>query len=208
MLNRQNHSHSRGLTLIELAVTVSILGLLVLATAPSIGEWLRNTQIRNVATSIQSGLQRARNEALRRNQPVRFSLVSLTDSAVMDNSCALASAPSWVVSLNDPTGKCGVAASDTTDPMIVERSAGGIGGKNVGVAAITGAPTFNSATSIAFDGFGRVSGAVATPLALIEVDDITAGANYRALRVVISSGGSIRMCDPKVTNANDPRKCI
>ena len=73
----------RGLTLIELMVTVVILVMLLLGVAPSIGAWMRNTQVRNVASSMLAGLNRARNEAMRRNVPVRFSLVSLADSTVL-----------------------------------------------------------------------------------------------------------------------------
>jgi hypothetical protein len=29
----------------------------------------------------------------------------------------------------------------------------------------------------------------------------------RCLRVVVSSSGSVRMCDPAVTDATDPRAC-
>ncbi|MFM2119254.1 MAG: hypothetical protein RL722_722, partial [Pseudomonadota bacterium] len=40
-----------GITLIELMVTITILALLLLATMPGIGQWLRNTSIRNAAES-------------------------------------------------------------------------------------------------------------------------------------------------------------
>ena len=72
---------ARGVTLIELAVALTVLALLMFAVLPSVGVWVRNTQVRNTASSIYAGLQVARNEAIRRNAAIRFSLVSLTDSA-------------------------------------------------------------------------------------------------------------------------------
>ncbi|HMM84392.1 GspH/FimT family pseudopilin [Azohydromonas sp.] len=195
MLTRRRH---RGVTLIELMVTLSVLAMVLMAVAPGVAAWVANTQIRNVAGSIQAGLQKARTEALRRNAPVRFALVSLSDTATMDDSCELSdTGVSWVVSRDDPTGKCSAAPSDTSEPRIVEARAGGVGGKYVAVAA--------GASSIVFNGFGRTVG-VGGDVA-IDVDHVDPGADYRALRLVVGPGGTVRMCDPKVSSSDDPRKC-
>lgn len=195
-------SHHRGISLIEIAITLVILALLIALGAPSFQTWLINTQLRNSAESMTSGLQRARSEAVRRNQSVQFTLVSLANPSVLDNTCATSAAgTSWVVSLDDPSGRCAVNASDVTAPRIVEKRAGGDGSRAAVVAGVdaTGA----AASSVTFNGFGRTSGANA--LAQINVTSNAAGT--RALRVQISSGGSVRMCDPVVVDAADPRKC-
>jgi type IV fimbrial biogenesis protein FimT len=195
----------RGVTLIELVVTLSLLAILTLAVVPSISAWMGNSQIRNVASSIQSGLQRARSEAVRRNQPVRFSLVSLSDSAVMSDSCAAASdGVSWVVSLDDPAGHCSADASDTTSPRIIDKRAGGVGLKNVTVASVTAAAVESNGVAV-FNGFGRLVGV--DGLAVVDVDNSTPGGDYRALRIVIGPGGTTRLCEPKITAADDPRHC-
>jgi type IV fimbrial biogenesis protein FimT len=202
MLNAR--ARQRGVTLIELAVTFIVLGLLIVAAGPTIGTWIGNTQVRNTATSIYSGLNRARAEAVRTNRPVRFSLVSLADSAVMDDSCALsATGVSWVVSVNDPSSLCSADPSETVAPMIVDKAAGGVGGKRVVVSAKQLDGT--AATSVTFNSFGRV--ADAAPIDRIDVDNEIAGGDYRALRILVGAGGVIRMCDVKVTDSNDPRKC-
>ena len=194
----------RGMTLIELIVAMTIIALALLAAMPSIGGWIGNTQVRNTALSIQAGLVQARTEAVRRNQAVRFSLVSLTDSSVMDNSCALSSnGVSWVVSLDDPATKCAVDPSDSVTPRIVNKQGGGVGGKNVVVSAVQTDNT--AASSVTFNGFGRV--ADATPLARIDVDNQISGGDNRALRILLSAGGNVRTCDIKVTSPTDPRKC-
>ncbi len=201
---------ARGFTLIEAVVVIAVIGLLVMAAGPSISTWIRNTQIRGVASSIQMGLMKARSEAIRRNQPVRFSLVSLTDARTMDTSCALSSASaSWVVSRNDPSSHCDYAPSltptDADDPMIVEAEAAGTAAGAVTVAALQSDDT-TAANTVTFNGFGRVDDA-ATAIARIDVDHTTLGNDYRRLRVVIGSGGTIRMCDVGVTASTDPRKC-
>ena len=62
----------RGFSMIEIVVTIAVLALLLFAAMPGLGTWLDNTRIRNVADSLQNGLQLARGEAVRRNQNVSF----------------------------------------------------------------------------------------------------------------------------------------
>jgi type IV fimbrial biogenesis protein FimT len=194
-----------GFTLIELAVALAVFALLLAIIAPSAGAWMANMQIRATAESIQNGLQKARMEAVRRNLPVRFSLVSTNDPAVMDDSCALSSnSASWTVSVNDPAGKCGGALSDTADPMLVETYAAGVYARRVVVSA-TAADGATAAHSVTFDGFGRIVGA--TALAQVDLANAAAGNDFRPLRILISSGGSVRLCDPRVTATSDPRAC-
>jgi type IV fimbrial biogenesis protein FimT len=196
---------ARGFTLIELSVVLVVFAMLLALITPSAAAWMANMQIRATAESIHSGLQKARMEAVRRNQPVRFSLVSTADPRVMDGSCALsASSASWTISLNDPSGKCGNALSDTADPMLIETYAAGVHAGRVAVSAteVDGATAANSVT---FDGFGRILGAGA--LARVTVDNTVSGNDYRPLRIVITDGGGARMCDPRVTAAADPRAC-
>jgi prepilin-type N-terminal cleavage/methylation domain-containing protein len=60
-----------GFTIIELMITLAVLGVLLALGMPSISSWLQNTQIRTAAEGMVSGLQLARAEALRRNANVR-----------------------------------------------------------------------------------------------------------------------------------------
>jgi type IV fimbrial biogenesis protein FimT len=180
---------SRGFTLIELAVTVALLGLLLAASAPGILDWLRNSRIRNVATSVTVGLQKARMEAIRRNAPVRFVLVN-------DACTASAGGIGWVVSINDPGGNCAEAS-------IIERSGSGIGAGVVTVAATAADAT--ATHTVSFNGFGEVLGVGA--IATVAVDGAAGGVDHRDLRIVVGSGGTVRMCDPAVTLNTDPRKC-
>jgi len=64
---------------------------------------------------------------------------------------------------------------------------------------------------VTFNSLGGVVSPNADGTAPITAIDICnpaiTGANTRPLRVVVSPGGSVRMCDPKVTDPADARAC-
>lgn len=195
----------RGLTLIEMAVTLAVMALLLFAAAPNIGAWIDNTRIRNAADSLQSGLQLARGEAVRRNQSVTFWLVSSDDPSKLDNSCALSNTSgSWVVSLLSPAGNCGATDPDAA-PMIVTGRPVGDGGGSVAITAVQSDGS-TAATQITFNGFGRIAN-TADAINRINVTGTRDDVEYRHLRLEVSSAGLVRMCDPRVTNDTDPRLC-
>jgi type IV fimbrial biogenesis protein FimT len=197
-LNKAAAMKQHGFTLIEVIITVVIAAFLVAAALPSVGTWMRNTRIRSTAESISTGLQQARNEAVRRNQPVGLYLVSDADAMSMSDACALSSSSSaWVIALSSPAGKCATDRSSFIALRPAGDSAGGLT-----VAAVDGTSTASS--SIAFNGYGQISGA--SSISCIRISS-TADTSARALNVAVGVGGQIRMCDPAVTDSNDPRLC-
>jgi type IV fimbrial biogenesis protein FimT len=187
----------RGFTLIEAIVTVSILALLMALMAPSMADWIRGTHVRNLAESIQTGLQKARMEALRRNKIVTYWMVSSNAGGSLDDSCALASnSGSWVISLENPATHCSMAASATVSPKIVETYAAGANAGVMTVSALAG-DAATAATSVSFNGFGQILPS-ATALSIIDVTHTQPGA--RRLRITVSPGGAVRMCDRDVTS--------
>jgi len=194
-----------GFSIIEIVVTLAVLAMILVAAGPSIGTWMDNTRIRNTAQALQEGLQMARAEAVRRNQAMSFYLVSLTNPGAMDNSCALSSTSgSWVVAASSPALKCATAPSDVGALQIAATRTVNDGGGRVAVSGLQADGT-TAANTVTFNGFGRVTNT--TPIAQIQVTGTDANATYRNLWIEITSAGAVRMCDPKVTDGNDPRKC-
>lgn len=198
-----NTVRQRGFNLIEVMVIVTVLALLIAAGIPSMGEWIRSVRVRNTAEIAMNGLQKARNEAMKRNQVVAFWLVGPAGTAKPDATCELsASSAAWVVSLDDPTGKCDVAASPTTAPRIIETWGPGESAAGIVVTAVD--QDDNQATSVRFNAFGQPLPGSA-PIKQIDFEDAQAGT--RRLRIQISAGGGVRMCDRDV-DAPDPRACL
>lgn len=183
----------RGFTMIELMVAITLLAFLLAVGVPGFTSWLQNTQIRTATEAIQNGIQLARAQAVQRNTPVRFQLMS-----TLDNTCAVSTTTStWVVSQDAAASSCATAASDTTAPRIIQKRPAGDGSRNAVVAASQGA--------IVFNGLGRV-----TPAATVTINIsnptggtcVSASGPMRCLRVTVSPAGQVRMCDPQFASSD------
>lgn len=190
----------KGATLTELLIGVGIVASLFAMGAPSFRGWVQNSQIRTSTEAIQNGLRLAHGEAVRRNALVRFQLTSNLTA-----SCALSTTGgNWVVSLDSPVGACNAAPSDTVAPRIIQTRSSAEGSTNAVITA--------GQSSIIFNGLGRIT---PVPAGNIDIDitNPTGGTcattgtdGMRCLRVRISTGGQIRMCDPLLAST-DPQGC-
>jgi type IV fimbrial biogenesis protein FimT len=176
---------ARGFSLIEILITLTLLGILLGLAAPSFGEWIRNTQVRTVADSLQNGVRLAQAEAVRRNRQVAF---FLTNSTACTNAIAPAAG--------------GAFWSIRTVPLIVSESAEVV---QCGVVSdVAAAVALAGPTAICFNSMGRQTANASPGLggttctldaAGRSTYDITKTAS-RPLRVVVSMGGQLRLCDP------------
>ena len=164
----------RGFTLIELLITIAIVAILAALVAPSFKVMLANAQIRTAAQASFDGLQLARVEAIRRNQRVMF--VKGTLSA-------------WDVKVEG-------------DGSTVQARTAADGSPAVAIAA-----TPLGATKVTFDGLGRVKANTDATATITRLDadvpvTLIPAASSRELRITISSGGAVRLCDPNAVTGS------
>lgn len=202
------------MTLVELMIGVAVLAFLLMSGAPAFSDWIRNLRIRSASESILSGIQYARSEAVRRNTTARF---QLTDS--LSNGCTLSTTGlSWVVTMgvdNSPQGHCGAAPDDNLNgPRVLQKNEAAT---NTGLVAVT-LSRFDlaNAPSIAFNSMGQqipVDGVAVNRLISIDIGSPQGqcarsngtGGSVRCLRIEVSRGGQVRLCDPGIAANADSR---
>ena len=178
MLNRRRSQ--RGFTLIEIMISLTVLGILLMIALPNFSEWLQNQQLRAASEATLNGLQVARAAAIQRNVLVQFQSGPGTG---------------WTV-------------TEVATPVVVQSRSPDEGSPN---AALTVTPA--GATTVTFAPLGNVvANADGTPT-VTQLDfgnpaggSCQPGGPMRCLRVAISGGGSLRMCDP-IVGVTDPRAC-
>jgi len=189
----------RGFIIIEIMVTLTVAGVLISLGAPSFAEWLQSQRIRAAAEALTNGFQVARGEAIRRNLPVTLGLEPPTSAWT---ACEATVSP---CDSNTP-------APPAANSFIQNKS----GQEGGGTTIVATAPVAGVATTMVTfsplgsvidnpDGSPRLAQVdVSYPSAVCNAD----GGTMRCLRIVISGGGSVRMCDPTPTVvAPDPRVC-
>lgn len=181
------YRNERGASLIEVAIVLVVIALTLSFGLPSFTEWSQNTQIRATAESLQSGLQTARTEAVRRNMRIEFRLSDKIGTA----------------------GGTGWSIWSVTPSASIQSKPDAEGSYRIVVST----PSDNLTDRITFDGSGRTPTGTTTNadgsnfLSQIDVKSSTVGTT-RNLRLIISTGGLIRMCDPNDSiPTGDPRKC-
>ncbi|GAB3091907.1 hypothetical protein GCM10027159_06050 [Lysobacter terrae] len=135
----------RGVTLIELLVTLSVLAILLVAATPAMEGLINSNRLRASANETIAILQSARFEAIRANRRTVACLSADPNADVP--VCGAANASGWIVFLDaDRNGQYGAAE------RLVRRST--VSGKVqlLGSAAFAGRVTFNA------DGIARDAG--------------------------------------------------
>jgi type IV fimbrial biogenesis protein FimT len=196
----------RGVTLIELAVVLAVVAILFATAAPSFSAWIHNVQIRTATESLQNGLQLARAEAIRRNRSVMFWLTSTATPVAAD----------WLVGCSSPAGTGSTPEQPGDCPGTLTSAAPTAGNYiqwQAAAAQQTALPqiavTPAAATNVTFNSLGMVTTNADGSAAITQIDVTDPSiptASARPLRVTIS-GGQIRMCDPNLSLATDPRGC-
>lgn len=183
-----------GFNLIEVMVSLTVLGILIMLGVPSFSEWMQSQRIRASADAIVNGMQAARAEAIKQNLPVVLGLEPPMSG--------------WTVCLAT------VKPCDSTTPAadVIQSKSGLEGSGGARIAQTPGDVIRTTFTQLGALRAKDPDGSLPVTRVDVFYDDpnlcIAAGGTKRCLRVVVTGGGSIRMCDPVPTIvAPDPRAC-
>lgn len=158
--------HLHGLSLIEIMITIAIVGIFLAIGVPGMRDYLTNTKIRATAESFSSGLNRARVEALMRNRPVRF----------------IPNGTGWTIQ----------APADGANPLVqIAQNQVTPNSNNLTVAPTQAQIDFNGRGRLV--GNLPYSIAITSP---VSGNCAAANGPIRCLRVDVTNSGLVKLCDP------------
>lgn len=171
----------RGFTLLELMVTITVLGILVSLAVPSYSSLINRNRVRNAAEQMRSDFSLARSESLRRSSNVTLSFTRSADGAT------------WCYGMNTG-GSCDCTATTGANVCALDVEGGVRIRRVVDSAAYRGV----SMSSLTYSGCST-----SCNLTLNSVRPTMAGGTVeftssenQIVRVVTTSMGRIRMCSP------------
>jgi len=191
----------RGVTLIELMVAISVLGILLALAVPSFSRMIQDAQNRTAAESLLNGLQLARAEALRRNTPVRFTLTDQDGKVAWKVGCVNANICSATLQERTPdegggNARVGVNTAALPNPLTAATF----------TTVLAAGAGLDDPAFVTFDSFGRVPAAAGTEIRRIDITNAKSTIARRYV-VTIGAGGQVRMCDPDTRLGGTPQGC-
>lgn len=184
--------------MVELIVTVSLAALLMALAVPSFRSWIGNAHIRAAGDAIQNSARMAQSEAVRRSRQV---VLFRTDDATCSPTLTAATAGKYWA-LRTVALVAGQAIDVIQCGTLINAQS------NV---SISGPVTlcFNSGGRQAANPDPGIGGSACELDATgTNVFDIASSNGDRPLRVRVSLGGSVQMCDPaKTLSASTPDGC-
>jgi type IV fimbrial biogenesis protein FimT len=202
VLNKRHTS--RGMTLVELMVVVTLIGIMLMLAVPGIGNWIANSRVRSVAEDVQNGLRMAQAEAVNRNRQVAFVRTNATPAL---DAAPAATGTNWYVQVLPGPGEAGNA--DFVANAYVQG----------GSFSTQNKANVSGPTMVCFNAVGRVINVSATDTALgdacvaptdaanpSDFDVVLTGTTVRRMRIELFLGGRVRLCDVDAASTQ-PNAC-
>ena len=196
-----------GFTLIEMSVALTIFGILVAATLPTMRTWIMNAKVRATADALQNGVRLAQAESLRRSRQVVFALTN-SSTPQTGTFTATANGSYWAI-MTIP------AMTDGSEPAAFVEG-GVLNATTSANVQITGPAgiCFNSMGRLVANNSTGVSGVtcsaptVGTPPKTVYQVTVPGSDHPLGLQIEVALGGQVHMCDPSQTlSSTNPYGC-
>jgi type IV fimbrial biogenesis protein FimT len=196
---KSGRPHS-GFSLIELMVTIAVMGVMLAAAAPVMQSWITDSRVRTAAEAFQNAARVAQGEAIRRS---RTAVLMLTDSEPTLDAEPADGGQRWVVRLLERSIDDGEDAS-----LFVRGGAEPAAGEvTVQGDALTCFNAFGQLTTLTSKATGLDAGCEAPADSAAREFAFTREGG-RTLKVLIARGGQVRLCDAdKTFSDSDPDGC-
>lgn len=167
----------KGLTLVELLVTIAIIAILFLVTTPSLINYFSDAKIRTAADEIQVGIQQAKVEAIKRNTIVSFNLTGT----------------GWTINIPQNGNNLAILLASRPAPANENM---------LSVSPSTLTILFNGFGQVTPVGTDYTIG-ISNPS---QGSCVNSSGKVRCLNIQITSMGEAKVCDPALAST-DPRAC-
>jgi type IV fimbrial biogenesis protein FimT len=201
-------SRQRGVTMMEIMVTVAIIAVAMAVGIPNLSSWAQSAQIKSTAETILTGLQMARGEAVRQNNQVQFIFLMDPDN---DGSAG------WQIISASSSVPGSFLLSDGA--IVAQSAAAAEMGENARLnfaSSPQGSPCCTSPLTapiagnenVVFDAFGKVLNQTITRIDVVKSGDTDTTDEQKSRRrvILISSSGSPKLCRPALA-ASNPQGC-
>ncbi len=186
--------------MIELLITVVLIALLLSMAVPAFSGWVANARVRSVADALQNGLRLAQAESVKRERQTALVLTNATPAL---DVTASASATRWYIEVLPS-----ISAFKDQTPVFVEAGSFRETAAGVTIAGNNAVICFNSIGQLTTRATTSGIGSVCTAPTTLATYDVSATGSNRPLRVQVSLGGQVRLCDPsKTLSSTNPDGC-
>jgi type IV fimbrial biogenesis protein FimT len=181
-----------------------------------------NQRVRAAAEAMAGMLQRARVEAIQRNQDVEFvtfdRVINTADNTFAGAIAAVGGGDNWMLRTKNSSGNYFAIVSRSsaeTSPEDASVRNSAVDGNNVRQSStrIRMTSTTSNVTFNALGGASNIGGTAVFDFIRYNPNNDLAyqcaqtSGPIRCLRVTLSSAGQVRICDPAVSASTDTRKC-